>query len=318
MSAISASPGRMPARASTTNSATCASASAARAWSWIETASGSSSSRSTPPVSISVKLRPFQSVASSLRSRVMPGPLVHDRLAALREPVDERGLADVRIADDRDLHAWISLASIASVTTWSTTSSSVSPVVSTGHGVRRAARASSGWPRSRAGRARAGASSTSASVRPEVGGAAARALGRIGVEEDLDRGVGRDDGADVAALGDPVARRRRSPAACAPARRAPRGRRRPCEASLGHARRRGSRRSRRGRRSAPARRPRSRSARRPRRRARRSSRGGEADAAVHRPGVQVREAEPCGDGARDRGLSGPGGTVDGDDHGARP
>ena len=50
-----------------------ASASAARAWSWIETASGSSSSRSTPPVSISVKLRPFHSVSSSLRSRVMPG-----------------------------------------------------------------------------------------------------------------------------------------------------------------------------------------------------------------------------------------------------
>ena len=73
MSAISASPGRMPARASTTNSATWASASAARAWSWIETDSGSSSSRSTPPVSISVKLRPFQSVESSLRSRVMPG-----------------------------------------------------------------------------------------------------------------------------------------------------------------------------------------------------------------------------------------------------
>ena len=33
----------------------------------------------------------------------MPGALVHDRLARLREPVDERGLADVRIADDGDL-----------------------------------------------------------------------------------------------------------------------------------------------------------------------------------------------------------------------
>src|SRR3954467_2965856 len=39
----------------------------------METASGSSSSRSTPPVSIRVKLRPFQSVWSSLRSRVTPG-----------------------------------------------------------------------------------------------------------------------------------------------------------------------------------------------------------------------------------------------------
>ena len=62
-----------PARASTTRSATCASASAARAWSWIETESGSSSPRSTPPVSISVNVRPFQSVWSSLRSRVTPG-----------------------------------------------------------------------------------------------------------------------------------------------------------------------------------------------------------------------------------------------------
>ena len=104
MSATSSSPGRSPARASTTSSATCASASAARAWSWIETASGSSSSRSTPPVSMSVNVRPFHSVWSSLRSRVTPGPLVHDGLARLREPVDERGLADVRIADDRDLH----------------------------------------------------------------------------------------------------------------------------------------------------------------------------------------------------------------------
>ena len=58
MSAISSSPGRMPALASTTSIATSASESAARAWSWIETASGSSSSRSTPPVSISVKRAP--------------------------------------------------------------------------------------------------------------------------------------------------------------------------------------------------------------------------------------------------------------------
>ena len=71
-SATSASPARKPARPSTTSTATSASASASRTWSWIETASGSVSSRSTPPVSIRAKLRPFQSVASSLRSRVMP------------------------------------------------------------------------------------------------------------------------------------------------------------------------------------------------------------------------------------------------------
>ena len=42
-----------------------------------------------------------------------------------------------------------------------------------------------------------------------------------------------------------------------------------------------------------------------------------ADRAVHRPRVEVREAEPLGDGARDRGLAGPGRAVDGDDHGGR-
>ena len=72
ISATSASPARIPARASTTSSATSASESASRTWSRIETASGAVSSRSTPPVSISAKLRPFQSVGSSLRSRVIP------------------------------------------------------------------------------------------------------------------------------------------------------------------------------------------------------------------------------------------------------
>jgi hypothetical protein len=46
--------------------------------------------------------------------------------------------------------------------------------------------------------------------------------------------------------------------------------------------------------------------------------GGETHAAVHRPRVQVREAEALRDRARHGGLSGPGGTVDGDDHGKRP
>ena len=68
-------------------------------------ASSSRSSRSTPPVSISVSARPFQSVCSSFRSRVTPGPLVDDRFTRLREPVDQRGLANVGIADDRDLHS---------------------------------------------------------------------------------------------------------------------------------------------------------------------------------------------------------------------
>ena len=63
----------MPARASTTSSATCGIGERRARLVLMETASGSESSRSTPPVSISVNVRPFQSVESSLRSRVMPG-----------------------------------------------------------------------------------------------------------------------------------------------------------------------------------------------------------------------------------------------------
>ena len=160
-------------------------------------------------------------------------------------------------------------------------------------------------------------SSTSASVRPRSDGAAPRAgLDRIGVQEDLHGGVGRDHRADVAALGDPVAL---GDDRLLLARRAPHarpGRRRPWRPAAGHAGgadlgrhvaavdrhplawtsiviRLGE--SRGGVRQVFA-------------------RNGEADAAVHRPRVQVREAEPLGGGACDRGLSGPGGTVDGDDH----
>ena len=76
----------------------------------------------------------------------------------------------------------------------------------------------------------------------------------------------------------------------------------------------GSPRSRHGRRAGRARRARSRPARRPRRRSSVVA-SGQADAAIHRPRVQVREAEPLRDSARDRGLAGPRGPVDGDDHG---
>ena len=43
---------------------------------------------------------------------------------------------------------------------------------------------------------------------------------------------------------------------------------------------------------------------------------GQRHAAVHRPRVEVGEAERRGDGTGDSGLAGPGGTVDRDDHGA--
>ena len=97
-----------------------------------------------------------------------------------------------------------SLASTASVTICSTTSSSVSPVVSTGDrvGRRRERRALAAAVALVAHRLLA---QHDLGVGAELGGAAARALLGVGGEEDLDLGVGRDDGADVAALGDPVA-----------------------------------------------------------------------------------------------------------------
>ena len=112
-SAISSSPGRTPARASTTSTATCASARPARACSRIEPASGSSSAKSTPPVSISLNRRPFHSQSSSLRSRVTPG---RSCTTASRVPVRrliERGLAHVGIADDGDLQHWASMTGLA-------------------------------------------------------------------------------------------------------------------------------------------------------------------------------------------------------------
>ena len=242
-----------------------------------------------------------------------PRTLVHDRLARLREAVDERGLADVRIADDGDLpHVAISFASTASVTIWSTTSSSVSPVVSTGT-ASGAARAASARGCGRARRASPARASTTSASAAELGGAAARALLRDGGEEDLDLGVGRDDRADVAPLGDPVALGEDAPLLR--------------DERLAHGRVGGDARGGLGHpRLADALgdvlaveqdalaelEPRARARPRPGR----GARAREADRAVHRPRVEVREAEPLRGGAGDRGLAGPGGTVDGDDHGA--
>ena len=64
--------GPHPARASTTKTATSASASAARAWSWIERRAGGLVEVDAAGVD-QREAAPFHSVASSLRSRVMPG-----------------------------------------------------------------------------------------------------------------------------------------------------------------------------------------------------------------------------------------------------
>ena len=132
-----------------------------------------------------------------------PGPLVHDRLARLREAVDERRLPDVGVADDGDLHD-ARAPRPPSVTTWATTSSIVRPVVSTGtaSGAGACTRAVLAGVALVAQRLLAQDLSGSA---PSSAARRARALGRVGGEEDLDRGVGRDHGGDVAALGDPVA-----------------------------------------------------------------------------------------------------------------
>ena len=303
-----------PARASTTSSATSASASAARAWSWIETASGSVvvevdaagvDQREAPPVPVG---RELLAVARDARA------LVHDRLARLREAVDERGLADVRIADDGDLHrpALLRLAGERRRSA-PTTSSSVRPVVSRAIASGRARAARARAPRSRSSRSLL--RSTAATSAPS---SAARRRARssgVGGEEHLDLGVGRDDGADVAALGDPVAVREQL-ALLRDERLAHAGSAATREAAsddsgvadrLGDVARRRAARGRRARCATLA---------RPRRRRRRVG-GGERDAAVHRARVQVREAEPLGDGAGDGGLAGPRGPVDRDDHGGR-
>ena len=58
--------------------------------------------RSTPPVSTIRKCSPFQSREQLLAVARDARRLVHDRGARLRQAVDQRRLADVREADDRD------------------------------------------------------------------------------------------------------------------------------------------------------------------------------------------------------------------------
>ena len=238
-------------------------------------------------------------------------PLVDDRLARLGEAVDERGLADVGIADDGDLHR-SSRASTASMTTWATTSSSVRPVVSIGTASgagSRTVRAPVASRRSRSSCSRR----TSWVSPPRCGDAAAGALFRVGGEEDLDGGVGRDHGGDVAALRDPVAvghdrlllgdqRVADALVGC------------DLDAALGDLGR-----ADRSVTSSPSMRTRSpTSMSMLRGDLRRVAAGlrGECDGAVHRPRIEVGEAELARDCASHRGLAGSGRAVDRDDHSA--
>ena len=132
--------------------------------------------------------------------------LVHDRLPRLGEAVDQRRLADVRVSDDCDLHGRSSLACARHESD-----------DRVDHLLERQPRrveldGAVGRPqrriRARRGRARRGSSARpapSAWSTPSSRGPAARTLSRMGGQEHLEFGAGRDDGADVAALGDPIA-----------------------------------------------------------------------------------------------------------------
>ena len=89
----------MPMVASTTNSTASARLTAISAWARIASARPRASG-SQPPVSTTVKARPFQ-VASYVDAVARDaGDVLDDRLAAADDAVDQRGLADVRAADD--------------------------------------------------------------------------------------------------------------------------------------------------------------------------------------------------------------------------
>ena len=207
--ATSASPGPRPARASTTWRITSASAIASRAWCWTERESESSAARSTPPVSIRVIGTPFHSVVDLLAVARDAGLGVGDRLAPAGEPVDQRALAGVRVADDRDLHDPVpsssprspAIAAIRSTTLVDAEARRVELDRVVGEPARgRRARARGRGRRGRAGRRERRRASSPAS--------AARRRARsssLGGQVDLQRRVGADDGADVASLRHPAA-----------------------------------------------------------------------------------------------------------------
>ena len=145
-------------------------------------------------------------------------------------------------------------------------------------------------------------------VGADLGGAAARALLGRGGEEDLQLGVGRDDRPDVAALGDvvPVGDELALALDERGAHLRPRRDLRRARADLRRADQRAD--------VLAVERHAAVEADRAGGRVGRAAQVGERDGAVHRAGVEVREAERRGDGARDGGLAGARGPVDGDEH----
>ena len=102
VTASSSSPGVIPWRASTTKSTRSASAIAARACCAILGLNGVGGESSTPPVSIEQEVLAVPVGEQLLAVARHARRLVHDGLPRLGQPVDQRRLADVREADDRD------------------------------------------------------------------------------------------------------------------------------------------------------------------------------------------------------------------------
>ena len=217
---------------------------------WTARESESSAARSTPPVSMSSKRTPFHSHSSALRSRVTPASLwttasrpPTSRLTSVDLPTLGKPTTAIRGRRAGRHRSAESRARAPARPPASTTSSTPRPVVSSST----ASSAARSAPCSRS-RSRAVALALRGEHRRDGLAGLRRAppgpLRVAGDQEDLERRVGADHGADVAALGDVVARRRSARAGARPSPRGRPGWTETREARLGDLRRRGSRRSR--------------------------------------------------------------------------
>ena len=216
MRASSASPARSPARPSTTRRIASASAIATRACACTSRASSASSSRSIPPVSIRSKRTPFHSVAEPLAVAGDAGLGRGDRLGAADQPVDQGALADVGEADDGDRGAHRLRGRESSLAREADhAADDFFEREARGVELDRVLGGAQGAVLTLgvAGVAAPLGGEDRGGVLPGLGGAALRPLLVGGGEEDLQRRVGADHGADVAALGDVVTGRDQLPLA---------------------------------------------------------------------------------------------------------
>ena len=282
---------------------------------------------------------PFHSAGDLLAVAGHAGLRMRDRLARAAQPVDERRLADVRDSrrrrpsgggrgahrseararcDERERRARPPASAVEA------RGVDLDRVVGRAQRRRRAGRVE---PVALLDRRAAPHPASACDPAPlELGRAPARPLVRIGGQEHLHRRVGSDDGADVAALDDVVAGGDQLALLARAAPRAPRG----CAATvelapvtrggadlLAHVApvERSPARCRRRARAARSSRPAaSRPSASPSSRSAPASSAASVTARYMRAGVQVGEAEPARERARDRALAAAGGPVDRDDH----